>query len=230
MKSSFLKTNVCLWVALCGPLFYVFAQKMPARSNNIPAGAIGTVCDSIKAHYTTLNKKDSQNRKQGTWLLRHDATPSEPAYIEFGDFSNNLKEGVWYHLNSEGLVTSRENYMQGVRNGAAIYFNNGQKYCTGDYRGLNQEGAYDTLYLINPETMDYEPVIYANEHSETKNGVWRYYDLYGKVIREEIYQEDSLVSRRDFAASAGNNGNKEVPQKKKHWVKGQFDENRSLIR
>src|SRR5690606_23719994 len=59
---------------------------------------------------STLNKRDQQNRKQGTWFIRKEALRGEPAYVTFGDYLDDKKQGAWYRLDAEGQLESVLNY------------------------------------------------------------------------------------------------------------------------
>lgn len=146
-----------------------------------------------------LNKTDDKRQKQGTWFYRREALRGEPAYSEFGNYKDDRKAGHWIKLDSENRLISIENYARGVLNGESQYYENGKLICIGHYRGLNPDTKVDSVWITDP--ISYEEVLVAipTERGTMKHGLWRYYDANtGQLTREEEYQVDDLIFKKDF--------------------------------
>jgi hypothetical protein len=177
--------------------FVAFGQTK--KTSTKPAGnktANGKPEDNKKDN---LNKTDNQNRKQGLWFYKHEAAMGEPLTYEYGQYINNKKEGIWTKLDAEQRLTATENYNNGVLNGTSQYYENGRLTCIGNYRGLNQEKKYDSVWVTNPDTYEDTLVAVPTELGYTKHGLWRYYDpVTGQMTKEEEYQVDNLIYEKEY--------------------------------
>jgi len=146
-----------------------------------------------------LNRTDNLNRKQGLWFYKHEAAMGEPLTYEFGSYLNNKKEGVWTTLDANQQLVSTENFNKGVLNGASQYYDQGRLICIGNYRGLNQEKKIDSIWVTDPDTYNEHLVGIPTEQGYTRHGSWRYYDaITGQLTREEEYQVDDLIYRKEY--------------------------------
>ncbi len=154
-------------------------------------------------HQDSLNKTDGQNRKQGMWFYSHEALRGEPAYMEFGSYQDGRKSGLWYKVDKFGQLMAIENFSNNVRNGTSQYYQNGRLVCTGNYRGLNPDNKFDSIYVTNPITYLDTLVIVPSEKGSLKHGTWRYYNpVTGQLEREEEYQVDDLISSKRFTIAS----------------------------
>lgn len=138
----------------------------------------------------TLNRLDQQDRKQGPWVLHHDALRGEPGYEEEGYFKNNRKEGEWRLYSLMGDLVGIEHYRWGFLDGVCQYFtSSGGLRLEASWKALNPDKEYDTIDVEDPDHFDqYRQVVVKNEGAAIKNGVWKYYDPQtGMVIRTETY-------------------------------------------
>ncbi|MFT4061153.1 MAG: hypothetical protein QM642_02225 [Edaphocola sp.] len=146
-----------------------------------------------------LNKTDPKNRKQGLWFFKHEAHLGEPLFYEFGNYKDNRRNGIWTRLDSEQRLEATENYNHGVLNGTAQYYERGKLVVVGNYRGLDQSKPFDSVMVTNPNTLEDTLVIVPTDVGYTKHGLWRYYDAAtGQLTREEEYQVDNLLYRREY--------------------------------
>ncbi len=146
-----------------------------------------------------LNQRDKQGQKQGMWYVQQPERMGEDAYTEFGSFATGRKAGLWYHINNVGEITSIEQYRNNVLDGEVKYFEQGRLTCIGHYRGLNPDQPYDTIYVEHPITGVEKLTIIPTDRGTLRHGTWRYYDVVtGRLIREEEYQIDELLSRQEF--------------------------------
>lgn len=146
-----------------------------------------------------LNKVDSKNQKQGLWFFMHEARMGEPRHYEYGNYKDDKKTGIWTKLDNEQQLAATENYQNGVLNGTAQYYEEGHLSCIGNYRGLNQNQTYDSIWVTDPTTLIDSMVVLPTEIGHTKHGIWRYYNINtGHLMREEEYQVDYLIYEKDF--------------------------------
>lgn len=196
-KYFYLKT---LWLVLvCAG----GVQTVTAQSRSANRHPNNNKTSSTDQHQDSLNKTDTQNRKQGMWFYSHEALRGEPAYMEFGNYQDGRKSGLWYKVDKFGQLMAIENFSNDVLNGTSHYYQNGRLVCTGNYRGLNPDNKYDSIYVTNPVTYLDTLVIVPSEKGSLKHGTWRYYNpMTGQLEREEEYQVDDLISSKRFTISS----------------------------
>lgn len=182
--------------------------------------------ETQKEREDSLNKTDEQNRKQGTWFYKKEARMGEPAYSEFGNYKDDMKSGLWYRVDREGVIMATENYWRNVLNGTAQYYDNGRLICIGTYRGLNPDNKLDSVWITDIDTYEERLVMVPSEKGSMKHGIWRYYDpVTGHMIREEEYQVDDLIYKKDFEVITKSDSlrvekrNKNLPHNKKNKTK-----------
>lgn len=150
----------------------------------------------------TINKTDVNGKRHGTWLLTQPAGMGEEAYSEFGSYEHGNKTGPWNKLDHEGNVLAIENFKNDVLDGQVKYFEKGHLICMGVYRGLNPAREFDTVMVENPETGAQVLRVVPTERGTVRHGSWRFYDAdNGRLTREEEYQIDELVYKKDFPLS-----------------------------
>lgn len=151
---------------------------------------------------TEINQTDEMGKPHGFWYIYTPAGRGEAAESSFGNYVHGAKTGLWYINDGKGDITSIETFKYNVRDGEAKYFDNGQLTCVGHYRGLNPKVALDTVNIIDPITGDEKLVSVPTERGSVRHGSWRFYDeLSGRLIREEQYQVDELIYKKDFSIS-----------------------------
>lgn len=146
-----------------------------------------------------VNQLDQQQQRTGLWYIVHPALRGEPTFSEFGRYANGQKEGIWTTLDAMNRLKAKENYMYGVRNGQAKYYDKGRLALTGTYRGLNPKYEYDTIMVTDPiSLLDREVVVHSDQGS-LRHGTWRYFDpRSGVLLRVEEYQVDSLLYTKKY--------------------------------
>lgn len=146
-----------------------------------------------------LNRTDAQNRKQGTWFIKKEALRGEPAYMIFGNYVDDKKQGLWYKLDAHGELISIQNYTAGSLNGTSRYYEQGRLVCIGNFRSLNTAQKMDSIWVTDPVTNYQKLVVVPTEQGTVRHGLWRYYDSgTGQLIKEERYQVDELISSKSF--------------------------------
>lgn len=146
-----------------------------------------------------FNQLDNRGHKQGMWYMHQPERMGEDAWSEFGNFNGGRKTGVWYHLNQNGEITSIEQYRNNVLDGEVKYFEHGRLTTIGNYRGLNPDQLYDTIVVENPVTGAEQFSVISTDRGTLRHGIWRYYDpRTGRLIKEEEYRIDELLSRQIF--------------------------------
>lgn len=133
------------------------------------------------------------------WFLKVEALRGEPAYMTFGTYKDDLKEGLWYKLDREGQLMSIENFKHDLLDRTSQYFEEGRLVLIGNYKSIDRIPGMDSIWVTNPITLYDTLVAVPKDKSCVRHGVWRYYDAHsGQLTREEIYQMDYLLRRKDF--------------------------------
>ena len=157
------------------------------------------VQDSMQANKSTLNKTDHKGRKNGLWLFHLNGSLGEYAYYQFGHYDHGRKTGIWYKVDANGDMMAAEQYKNNALDGEVKYYEEGKLYCVGHYRGLNPDNEFDTIYVEHPITGEMIKRIVSTDRGTLRHGMWRYYDPEtGKLLREEEYQVDDLIYRKNF--------------------------------
>lgn len=165
---------------------------------------------SAQVSDTLYNQSDTRGKRHGQWILRYPAAMGEDAYAEWGTYDHGVKWGVWYRFDGDAEVTAIEHYRAGVRDGEAKYFERGRLVATGNYRGLNPQYEYDTLWVYDPSRDIEVKRIIPSERGSVKQGLWRYYDSEnGRLVREVDFVLDEPVAKQEFT----------VPKTDSSWYK-----------
>jgi antitoxin component YwqK of YwqJK toxin-antitoxin module len=105
-------------------------------------------------------------------------------------------------MDENGDLLAVERYRNNVLDGESKYYERGRLAIVGNYRGLNPDHAFDTLYVMDPISGAEKPVVVATERGSLRHGLWRYYDPErGRLLREEEYQVDELIRHKEFAVA-----------------------------
>lgn len=150
-----------------------------------------------------FNLKDEKGRKTGMWILKQEALRGEPATTSFGNYLEGRKMGTWYNIDNEGRPISILKYFKGELNGESKYFENGQLFCIGQWRGLNPDVDFDTVEVYNPVTDITEYVAVPTERGSLQHGIWKYYHPdSGVLIKEEEYQVGERIRLKEYHPQA----------------------------
>lgn len=165
--------------------FSATAQKEQLPSTNAP-----------------LNKLDAEGKRNGTWWITNPARKGESANAEFGNYDHGVKYGKWYTIDHEGDISAIEMYKKGFLDGEVKYYAKGIMYCSGFYKLMNSATAGDTIMVTHPETDNQELVALKDELWSARHGTWKFYDEEtGKLLREEEYQADELVYKKNIISA-----------------------------
>jgi len=146
-----------------------------------------------------INQRDKDGKQTGVWYIKEPATRGEPGFSQFGSYEHGNKTGIWYTADDKGSITAIETYKYNFKDGEAQYFEDGQLVCVGHFRALNPRIETDTVLLVHPETGEEKIVYIPTERGSVKHGRWRFYDeTTGRLIREQQWQADELISSQDF--------------------------------
>jgi len=158
----------------------------------------------IPPDQTNLNKLDSKGKRQGMWLTQKEPRMGEPGISEFGNYDHGSKYGTWYKIDNFGDLVAIEMFKNNVLDGEVKYYEQGKLYCVGHYRGLNPKNKYDTVVVMHPVTQEEEYRVIPTDNGSLRHGNWKYYDPNnGHLIKEEEYQVDELIYKKDYEVSAG---------------------------
>lgn len=155
-----------------------------------------------QASLVSINQTDDRGKPHGAWYIYKEALRGEPSESVFGEYEHGMKTGLWYVSDGQGNMVSIESFKMDVRDGEAKYFENGFLTCIGHFRGLNPKIALDTVLITHPITGEEKLVYVPTERGSVRHGSWRFYDEFtGRLIKEEQYQIDELIYRKDFSIS-----------------------------
>ena len=137
----------------------------------------------------TLNRVDADGKKQARWKIHVNALRTEPAYDEEGAFKNDLKEGVWRRYDMYGLLTGKENYKWGMKNGLQQYLSDGRLEREENWLAIDPAKKYDTIEVQDVyDDNKYIQRIFKVEAYAVEHGTWRYFDPEtGSTIKTENY-------------------------------------------
>lgn len=148
---------------------------------------------------TPVNQFDLKGKKHGMWWTAVPPRKGEPGITEFGSYDHGVKIGVWYKMDEEGDLVAIENFRNDVLDGEVKYYERGLLYCVGHYRGLNPMQAMDTIVVLDPVTHIESYRAVSTDQGSLRHGNWRYFNPEtGSLVREEEYQVDELIVKRDF--------------------------------
>ncbi|RYD59004.1 MAG: hypothetical protein EOP56_01885 [Sphingobacteriales bacterium] len=146
-----------------------------------------------------INNLDAQGKKHGMWIVKEGARMGEAGYSELGSYNHGRKFGQWYKMNSDGEVVAIEHFRNNTLHGEVKYFEGGKLTSIGHYWGLNQDRTIDTIMVEHPITGDQSLVAVSSDRGSVRHGSWRFYDPEsGRLVKEEQYQVDDLITSRDF--------------------------------
>jgi hypothetical protein len=158
---------------------------------------------SLPSEKTHINQYDEKGKKQGLWLNTTAARMGEPGTNEFGNYDHGKKYGIWYKIDDQGDLVSIETFRNNVLDGEVKYYNMGRLYCIGHYRGLTPTQKYDTIMVMHPITHEEAYKVISTENGTMRHGTWQYFNPQsGQLVREEEYQVDELVYKKDYEVSA----------------------------
>lgn len=151
----------------------------------------------------TINKTDSKHRKQGAWMIFHEARMGEPALLEFGFYRDDKKQGMWRQFTRTGKLIAAENYKKGLLDGEAKYYDEGRLQCIGNYYALREDrNGIDTILVEDPVTNIEKPVAIKSETGCIRHGLWTYYDTEtGKIAKVVEYQGDNIIYEKDYLSA-----------------------------
>lgn len=197
-------------ILVIGSLVFGGCNASPSDRNGqeeAPTGTIPNYQEQLqpKDKDTTINKKDSQGRKQGLWI--EDNGLKEVYYL------NGLKNGVYKaYFAKTGKLEVLGWYQQDKPIGDWYYFdetsriymlevnvmeNTIHKVNRGDGQIIVPEFMSNYRCFYNSGVIKEEGVALYNESIEFGDffriGFWKYYDETGKLIKEENYQQGKIA-------------------------------------
>ncbi|MEO6917180.1 MAG: hypothetical protein ABI151_17515 [Chitinophagaceae bacterium] len=138
----------------------------------------------------TLNKVDSEGRRQGKWVIKVASLRGEAGWEEEGVYIDDRKEGGWRKYSAVGDILAIENMRWGYKDGLSQYFSGfGQLLREEKWKAINPEKKYDTVEIENVDNPGhYKMMILKNEGAAIRNGLWKTYDpVSGLIIKTENF-------------------------------------------
>ena len=141
----------------------------------------------IAAQSDTLNRTDSQGRKQGYWKKYE-----KGKLIYEGRFVNDVPAGVFTYYYTNGKIKSKSNFLNGTHKvETTMYDEQGKKASEGLFIDQQKEGRW-SYYGENEVLVKIES--YKNGKKE---GAWKTFsNQSGTVLKEENYKNDKLDGKR----------------------------------
>ncbi len=191
-----IKTSL-LWI-LCFFALQSFGQIKKVKPNVIkPTRPINIPDYIVAVDGDTINRTDDFNNKQGRWIITKTSKYEDYESKEIGNYINNKKNGVWKKV--ENLKTvALENYKDDKLNGEVKYYSEGFLSCIGNYYGLYSTGKLDSIYVTNPVTEQVKLCILPTDLGSVKEGLWKYFYPNGKLMKEDLYLMDELISSKEY--------------------------------
>lgn len=163
------------------------------------ACSLAAFAQGEKEEKRNYNHTDDRGKRHGLWVVTQGERMGEPGYTEFGNYTHGIKIGPWYKLDGEGELQAMETFKNDVKDGEAKYFEKGRLIAVGTYRGLNPSQKRDTFMVEDPITGVQSLRSIETERGTMRHGTWRFYDAStGRLTREEEYQVDEVVFKKDF--------------------------------
>jgi len=151
---------------------------------------------------TTINKFDDNGKRHGMWWQSCSCPDGSSHCHEFGRYDHGRKMNIWYKLNGGNELLAEETYRDNALDGFAKYYEDGHLVTTGYYRGMNPENAFDTIMVTDPETGKESLKRISTDRGSLKHGLWKFYDEEtGRLTKEEEYQVDELIYRKEYPLS-----------------------------
>jgi antitoxin component YwqK of YwqJK toxin-antitoxin module len=175
----------------------VSSQKKKSTKSEIKQEKI--ISFEVLDNGDTINKLDVKNRKQGRWIISHEAHYGEEGFHEVGSFVDNIKQGKWNTYTLDGQIISEENFKAGNKDGEAKYYENGYLYCVGNYLALRAKSKYDTILVEDAITEVMKPVVVETSMGSLKHGFWTFYNAPKTTVSKVIeYQADEIIYEKEY--------------------------------
>ncbi len=179
----------------------------------------------LSAKGDTLNAIDKKGLKQGKWVTSVGEIREEPGYEEEGLYKDGQKTGVWRRYTSAGDILAVENYLFGGKDGLQEYFNflGGLQRQEG-WRGYNPDVPFDTIPVYgkeNNEILSYK-ILKSMQYS-VPDGVWKYFNAAGGLVKSEKYDRGFLLKEPDNNAAVVETPKAEASVKEKVKTKEILD-------
>ncbi|MBI9068732.1 MAG: toxin-antitoxin system YwqK family antitoxin [Salinivirgaceae bacterium] len=166
----------------------------------------------------TINKRDAENKRQGTWIKFDNTKKVE----EKGQYIANKKEGLWYGYYPSGKLKHEITYTKNRPDGLAkFYYEDGKiseqgiwkiNKWVGEYKYFHTNGnlAYDWSYNESGKRTG-EQKYYYDDGALMIKGDWT--DGKKEGILKEFYPDGSIKSEMGFA-----DGKLDVPSIKEYEI------------
>lgn len=179
----------------------------------------------LSAKGDTLNAIDKKGLKQGKWVTTVGEIREEPGYEEEGLYKDGEKTGVWRRYTSAGDILAVENYLFGGKDGLQEYFNFlGGLQRQEEWRGYNPDVPFDTIPVYgkdNNEILSYK-ILKSMQYS-VPDGVWKYFNAAGGLVKSEKYDRGFLLKEPDNNAAVVDTSKVESSVKEKVKTKEILD-------
>ena len=163
----------------------------------------------IFAQSDTLNKIDSNQLKQGYWVIFFD---NSDKILEEGRYKDDMREGVWKQHLENGTISSEITYVDDEPNGyAKIYYPNGQiseegiwknDVWVGEYKAYYPNGKLNYKWNFSEDgkrtgKQEYyhengQKMIEGNWDNGQESGVIKHYNEQGQLTEEQTFDKGEI--------------------------------------
>jgi antitoxin component YwqK of YwqJK toxin-antitoxin module len=162
---------------------------------------------------SNINKTDKRGLNQGFWKISMpDGMGHNSNFLE-GFFYNNKKIGVWVHKNYKGMVFKEEIYFDTSLHKVQVneFYVSGNIKSSGYLYSVHKtdtvivpktKSSKEKIILIDRILMKQNKWSYYFDNNliesegiyfeDMKDGIWRYYNTEGVLIKQELYEKGVL--------------------------------------
>ena len=131
-----------------------------------------------------------------------------------GQYENDKSVGIWKHYDQSGQLIEDEMLVASGKNGLnRVYFDNGKVFSEIIYKNsritsyvfytpsgdiLIEQGITKSILPIKTYYQDGTLSIEGIMKKGKREGIWKYYDIYGQVKTENTYKEDILLEKKEY--------------------------------
>ncbi|CAD8156913.1 unnamed protein product [Paramecium octaurelia] len=162
----------------------------------------GEILNGVGGHYSL------EGKKQGLWKETINNFYDFARVYEFGEYVNDLKQGIWKYMYENKQLGGGQYNQQGEKNGkwivlSDVFSDTSQITYNGVYKNGNKVGRWDIMFRQNCDQR-FENIgggLY-DEHSSNKSGKWTElsdgFSDYFQVVQVGEYKNGHKVGRWDI--------------------------------
>ncbi|TLX76200.1 toxin-antitoxin system YwqK family antitoxin [Labilibacter sediminis] len=156
----------------------------------------GAHCSLSFPQEKTINKTDQDGLKQGIWVIYN---KQGDKILEKGNFTNNLKDGIWTSFFDNGNINHEITFVKGKAKGLAkFYYENGLLRESGNWQIDHWQGEYQYYFESGQLSYDWN----YNEKGK-REGEQKYFHANGEKMYEGNWNNGKTVGALKVYNEAG---------------------------